>query len=235
MKLKVNHLANIYEKYWRDLYLSFEQLEEYQMGQIDDFSDASKYALSGISVAMKEKDDFLSMVKREIAEKTSAIAKMQELYSADKMIWKDPDETKTEPVDLDRPTLADRLDKAEERIKELEKVEKAFEAYKRNAEASYQVAAKERDNWKGRAERAEAMAQKVDAVMVDLHKCRDALGTVAFEKVIGPTWQTYMPTGSGLVAEDLDLRFHQFAKDIRGEFHEFRRDLARSGADKFRW
>lgn len=214
MKLKVNHLANIYEKYWRDLYLSFEQLEEYQMGQIDDFSDASKYALSGISVAMKEKDDFLSMVKREIAEKTSAIAKMQELYSADKMIWKDPDETKTEPVDLDRPTLAVRLDKAEERIKDLEGQLAEVRKLRESAAASLVSVTKERENWKDRAERAEAIAKKLDTMGADLEKCRVAMGSVQFDKVVGSQWNAYIPAGTTLNVVH-ELR-REFAMHLRG-------------------
>lgn len=88
------------------------------------------------------------------------------------------------PDDDGRPTLVERLDKAEEKVRDL-----ANRLFK--TEAAYNQAIWEAERVAKRIgvlheqiHRAEAMAQKVDAMGADLEKCRRAMGTIAFEKVL---------------------------------------------------
>lgn len=84
----------------------------------------------------------------------------------------------------DRPTLADRLDKAEERIKQLESDLYTARVLQRCAESEKKTAWKATGEWQDRCNRAEAMAQKLDLVVADLEKCRRDMGERRFKEVV---------------------------------------------------
>lgn len=83
----------------------------------------------------------------------------------------------------DRPTLADRLDKAEAVIKELEWDNATCRQAVIDAQRCIDDAWRRVFEESERAERAEAMAEKIDAMAADLEACRRALGTIRFEEI----------------------------------------------------
>jgi hypothetical protein len=153
--------------------------------------------------------DMLSKQQVAMAQDKILIGDGSQITSGIQAIYRDEENKRyLPPVEEDRPTLATRLDKAEEERDVARRQLELFEQQRRKDMDQYNAVVRQRDAFEARAIRAEAIAKKFDFVVSDLEKCRRDMGEHRFKEVVAQetvlhTAGQYQPTLTLTSAQDV--------------------------------
>ena len=177
LTLQKNHIRDLREKYEKELGMAVTQAGQVELMQMTNGKE----------------DTFLDAVRKEVDQKMAMIHTNQELVAVDKIflpvtsgiqaIYLDEETLHADP---DRPTLAERLDRAEEERDDARRQLEAFERQRNHDQYAYAALEARLSAANDRATRAEAMAKKVDFAIADLEKCRRDMGDKRFNELCPP-------------------------------------------------